>query len=179
MNDGAVLVSMNIHFLEQGLALLNNIEDELFTKRDSNLHKSSVAKHLRHALEHYQTLIESRDGRLDYDDRERDDRLESDRNYAIETIQHIIVGLKKYVNDGEFKDKPLRIKNNEADRIHPDAWSDSSLKRELQFLISHTVHHYALIAVILRIYGYHPNEEFGIAPSTLRYQEQARKEAAG
>ena len=48
-------------------------------------------------------------------------------------------------------------------------WADSSVERELQVLLSHTVHHYALIAVALRLHGHPVDEEFGVAPSTLRY----------
>jgi hypothetical protein len=45
----------------------------------------------------------------------------------------------------------------------------STVARELQFLLSHTVHHYALIALILRLQGFEPGEEFGVAPSTLAH----------
>jgi hypothetical protein len=46
-------------------------------------------------------------------------------------------------------------------------WSQSSLKRELQFLVSHTVHHYALIKELLRRTGFDAGTEFGVAPSTI------------
>ncbi len=53
----------------------------------------------------------------------------------------------------------------------PDAseWGYSSVKRELQFLLSHTIHHYSLVAVALRAQGFEPGADFGVAPSTLRY----------
>lgn len=47
-------------------------------------------------------------------------------------------------------------------------WSISSLKRELQFLLSHTIHHYSLIALALRLQGFEPGAAFGVAPSTLK-----------
>ncbi len=176
MTNGVSLIAMNIHFLEQGLTLLNDIGDDLFTNTDSDLYKSSVAKHLRHVLEHYQSLLESEDGNVDYDDRQRNDRLENDRNYAIETIRTIIESLKSI----EFHlKKPVKIKNNEDNGAQSDPWGTSSYQRELQFLISHTVHHYALIAIILRIQGYLPEEDFGVAPSTLRYQKQVQNKATG
>jgi hypothetical protein len=52
-------------------------------------------------------------------------------------------------------------------------WGRSSAERELQFLLSHTVHHYALIALMLRTQGYEPGAEFGVAPSTLAYWKEA------
>ncbi len=63
----------------------------------------------------------------------------------------------------------LRIKVDAADE---SSWATSSVERELQFLRSHTVHHFALIAVILRLSGLEPGEEFGVAPSTLRYRKE-------
>jgi hypothetical protein len=54
------------------------------------------------------------------------------------------------------------------------SWCSSSVVRELEFLQSHTVHHYSLIAILLRLQGIEPEEDFGVAPSTLEYwREQA------
>ena len=44
----------------------------------------------------------------------------------------------------------------------------STLSRELQFLVSHTVHHDALIAAAARALGVATEPDFGIAPSTLK-----------
>jgi hypothetical protein len=49
-------------------------------------------------------------------------------------------------------------------------WSATSVTRELQFLASHTVHHYAVIAAMLRPQGVEPGNDFGVAPSTLEYE---------
>ncbi len=57
----------------------------------------------------------------------------------------------------------------------PD-WSRSTLKRELQFLVSHTVHHFALIRALLGGSGIDPGESFGLAPSTAAAR---RLEASG
>ena len=51
-------------------------------------------------------------------------------------------------------------------------WSRSSVLRELDFLRSHTVHHYSLIAMLLRLHEIDPGAEFGVAPSTLRHWEE-------
>jgi hypothetical protein len=57
-------------------------------------------------------------------------------------------------------------------------WTHSSARRELQFLLSHTVHHYALIAMICRQYGVGVEEDFGVAPSTLKYRRQMAQACA-
>jgi len=49
-------------------------------------------------------------------------------------------------------------------------WQSSSLGREFQFLISHTIHHFALIAGLCRLHGVSICNDFGVAPSTLRHR---------
>jgi hypothetical protein len=51
--------------------------------------------------------------------------------------------------------------------------SASSVGRELQYLVAHTVHHFALMAVALRTCGHRLPDEFGVAPSTLRHEESS------
>ena len=47
----------------------------------------------------------------------------------------------------------------------------TSLARELEFLVSHTVHHYALVAVLAHAHGVIMPADFGMAPSTLKYRQ--------
>jgi hypothetical protein len=51
--------------------------------------------------------------------------------------------------------------------------------RELQFLQSHTVHHYAVIHLMLLQQGIRPDPEFGVAPSTLRHEAFLEQESTG
>jgi len=70
----------------------------------------------------------------------------------------------------------VRMENAEVD-VH----LRSSISRELQALSSHTIHHFALIAVTLRLHGFEVDPEFGMSPSTLQYwaaQTTASTEAA-
>src|ERR1043166_5979436 len=71
-------------------------------------------------------------------------------------------------------DRPLAVQmDGGAGDDRPD-WRPSSAGRELQFLCSHTVHHYALIKLLLDGSGVDLGAEFGVAPSTLAYQRAAR-----
>ena len=47
---------------------------------------------------------------------------------------------------------------------------ESTFERECHFVLSHTVHHMALIALLAQCRGYCVHEEFGVAGSTLRYR---------
>ena len=59
----------------------------------------------------------------------------------------------------------LRVRSE----IEPELVMNSTLARETEFVHSHTVHHYALIAAKLKSVGIEVPDEFGVAPSTLRY----------
>ena len=65
------------------------------------------------------------------------------------------------------KDTELAVRMENAET---DVWLASSIGRELQALSSHTIHHFALIAVTLRLHGIVVDPDFGMSPSTLRYQ---------
>jgi hypothetical protein len=59
-----------------------------------------------------------------------------------------------------------------------ECFMESSISRELQFLSSHAVHHFALIAMTLRAEGVPMDPDFGMAPSTLRHLASKTAEAA-
>ena len=69
--------------------------------------------------------------------------------------------------------RELAVKTDTGSEIDAaQAWTRSTGRRELQFLLSHTIHHYALIAVICNHLGVPLDPAFGVAPSTLRFQQQ-------
>ena len=71
----------------------------------------------------------------------------------------------------------VRMEDAEPNAVR-DSFMESSVSRELQVLSSHTVHHFALIAVTLRAHGVHMDPDFGMAPSTLRHLASQAREAA-
>ncbi|MFW6292999.1 MAG: hypothetical protein ACOC7V_11860 [Spirochaetota bacterium] len=56
--------------------------------------------------------------------------------------------------------------------------ADSTVERELAMLASHTVHHYAIIALILRIQDVPVPEEFGVAPLRCATSRRGSPECA-
>jgi hypothetical protein len=64
-------------------------------------------------------------------------------------------------------DEPIRVSSLvSASGETVIGWS--TLGRELAFVLSHTIHHQALIALLLAIRGLHVPDRFGYAPSTPR-----------
>lgn len=169
------LVHDNVELLGQGLALLESLDDDLYARPEPAVSSSGIGSHLRHVLDYYGRFLAGfAEGRLDYDLRARDARVETERAYASEQLRSLLEELRS-VASTEPVPARLAVKmdaRDEGDAAPP--WSSSSVERELQFLSSHTVHHYALIAVILRLNGVEPDETFGVAPSTQRYWKESR-----
>ena len=169
MNPTAILIADNIGVLDQARELLSELPDELYSKPEPSVHSSGIGSHLRHCVDYYDRFFEGLSGgRIDYDQRERDERLETSRTYAIEKLE----ALQKKLQSLDTQVGTLLIRQDSEAEGDEVPWAPSSLERELQFQMSHAVHHYALIAVILRLNGEVPPEGFGVAPSTLRYWKE-------
>lgn len=174
MQKHTLVVNSNMHFLQQGIDLLSDISDELYTKNNTRYSKSGIGRHFRHIIEHYFSLLHSNGSLIDYDARERNQRLENDRSYMIENLLQVKKALQEFIEHPEKLDQLVEVRSNEGIGQEHSPVAQTSIRRELQFLISHTVHHYALIGLILQTLGYTPDEQFGVAPSTLRYEMEKR-----
>jgi uncharacterized damage-inducible protein DinB len=158
----------NIHFLHQAIELIAQLDDKTFTQTDL-LYPSGIGSHLRHCIDHYRCFINGvEDNKIDYDGRKRDPRLETDSAYAARELSDICHELERL----PATDQAVQSKMD-CGSVDQCPFSDSTIKRELQFLISHTVHHYALIAMILRHQGIALPPQFGIAPSTIKYEQNS------
>lgn len=177
-NPPAVLIAhQNIHFLAQALDLVERI-GPLYAEPGPH-GQASTGAHMRHVLDCYHCFLRGLESGglegpccVDYDARDRDPRVETDGEYASGVIRHLIESLERLTADD--LDRSLKVQVDAAawDQ-NEDLWSTSSVARELQFLLSHTVHHFALMALILRAQGMDPGAEFGVAPSTLEHRRTA------
>ena len=159
----------NLAFLEQGVELLEQLTAEQYVHSNPPLYQGGIGPHLRHCLDHYFSLLDGLGtGHIDYDLRERDERIETDPAVATQTIRQLIQGLQSL---GPAHDSLALEVKMDCGSTEDEPWAASSVKRELQFLISHTVHHYAIIAMICRDQGIEPAAHFGVAPSTIKYQQ--------
>ncbi len=171
MADLPPVIAANLHCLEQAIELLGRLPEEAFV-RTADRHARTVGPHLRHVLDHYSAFFVGLPAyRVDYDAREREPRLESDRSFAIARLREILSEL--ILLEEELLELPIQIRL-ESGGAESEQWSHSTVRRELQFLLSHTVHHFALIAMLLERFEIVVPEDFGIAPSTLKFwQAQA------
>lgn len=161
------LVAANLSCLQQGISFLESLPEGIYTRPCADLFESTIGGHMRHSLDHYTALANGlKTGKVDYDNRDREERLEVDLSAAITRLKGLMEILE--LIGTEELDLRMQIRMDDGG---DSTWSSTSLCRELQFLLSHTIHHYALIVSIGKHFGVgeYP-ENFGIAPSTLHHK---------
>jgi hypothetical protein len=171
------LIRVNVTWLEQALTLLAAIDDHSFCTVPPGFAPHKASSHLRHILEFYECFLDGvACGRVDYDSRKRDLSIETSRLAATSRIREIV---SRLLDLAAAADSVIRVRVEDAEAIGLESASlISSVARELQTLSSHTIHHFALIAMTLRAHGVRLDPRFGMAPSTLRYQDRIKAEAA-
>ena len=170
------LIQTNLRWLRQALRLLARLDDQSYATTPLGLEPHRAGAHLRHIIEFYQAFLNGVESfHIDYDARRRDEAVERSRAAASAAIRSIIKTLETSAALRSESIVWVRMEDAGAAR---DAFMESSISRELQVLSSHTIHHFALIAVTLRMHGVEMDPDFGMAPSTLRYLASRTAEAA-
>jgi hypothetical protein len=150
--------------LNELVSLLNQLSNDDFTSPCKGLSNSTIGEHTRHIIEMFQCLENQYEsGVVNYDKRNRDYRIQSDTNFARQSIAEIKTQLEK-------EDKSIvlqQIVDGEELRI------DSNYFRELLYNLEHCIHHQALIKVaVLQLEHLQIDEDFGVARSTIEYRKQ-------
>jgi len=167
------LLQTNIDALEEGATLLALLKPEQYTQGYKPAFHSTIGAHFRHVLEHYRCFIKQLDcRRFCYDSRERDQLLECDYAYAKQTIDDLSAALLS------LESRDLDQSCELLDQQTTEAVA-STLYRELLFLQSHTMHHYAIIGAMTRTFGAQPDEDFGVAIATREHQKSSTEPVIG
>jgi len=160
--------------LEQARQLVERLDDRTYSASPAGFEPHRAGGHMRHVLEFYDCFLAGLpSGYIDYAARRRDALLETSRDRAAARIGGIADRLRSDDLDGEDLGVMVRIEEIHDSPPVSGSWMPSSLSRELQTLASHTVHHFALIAMTLRAHGVQVDPEFGVAPSTLAHARRA------
>jgi uncharacterized damage-inducible protein DinB len=168
----ALLIDENQRTLDQLVALLQRVEPRAYQRVLGAQATQSLGKHVRHVLEHYQTLLDACPGSplpiaLDYEQREREAVLENDPAEALAQVKTVQKNLASLTATPPTTPLTLRYPVDDSTANVP-----SSLGRELAFLTSHSIHHMALIGLLCETLDISLPKTFGVHPSTLRYWEQ-------
>lgn len=157
-------MTLHLTLWQHMIDLCESLNQEQYSFKSELLNGASIGEHLRHSYEFYVCLLKRENPTIiNYDERKRDARIETDLAYAVEQIQSLKTHLKPIKND-----VPLKLSSKEANA----QMVSTSLERELVYCLDHAIHHQALIKIGLKELNlYHlVNENFGVAYSTIRFR---------
>lgn len=130
---------------------------------------NTIGKHYRHIIEFYQCLM--RDAEVvNYDKRLRNTDIENSPVIANSIIEEIVTQL----NAEKIADRQLFYNADFSETGTEAICVTTSFGRELAYNIEHAMHHMAILQMVVKNYfkDIELEEGFGVAASTLRYQQQ-------
>ena len=167
ITDATQLHGGCVRSIEQCAHLLQLISAEAYV--DSSRGMSSVGAHIRHILDRFHCFLAGMPaGSIDYDARKRDKSIE--KNLDVATFALVSVRWR-IETMAALDDLGNAITVRES--VHhqgPAVTMPSTVGRELMGLVTHSIHHLAIIALIVKSYGYEMDSDFGKAASTILYE---------
>lgn len=150
--------------LNELTCLLSQLSAADYTSQCFGLSNATIGEHTRHIIEMFQCLDKQfENGIINYDERKRDYRIQTDTAFAKETITEIINTL----------DKPNKTLQLQQLVDGEELLIESNYNRELLYNLEHCIHHQALIKVaVLQNEAITIDENFGVARSTIEYRKQ-------
>lgn len=167
-----MLTNITSDTLSQLRSVIDQLTKDEYTSKLPVLNHSSVGQHVRHVLEFYICLSEGiKSGMVNYDSRTRNQAIENEPNYAMIILEE----LTSYFCLKNIDETPM-VNMIEFNSV--SITTQSSISRELVYLIEHSIHHYAIIAIALRNEFGHVKipTDFGVAYSTTRHKSNVEQE---
>jgi len=157
--------------LSQLTDLVRQITEHDFVKPVDSLGNSTIGQHLRHTLEFFICLEQGFEkGIVNYDKRAHDKLIESDKFIALAILSKI----NEFITS-QHADKALILEAGYDLDKEEFVTINTNYLRELVYNIEHAVHHMAIMKIGIREVAPYVklSHDFGIAASTIRYQEAA------
>lgn len=154
--------------------LLEHLSDDQYVETLDIFSGASIGKHYRHIIEFFQCVsLANQTNTICYDNRLRDVRIETDRNLAAELLGDLQLSLMEIDGQKEL----ILIGDLDAGNQNKNALMNTSLFREFHYAVEHAIHHMAIIKMGVKQSFASVNipAEFGVAPSTLRYQSSLKE----
>ncbi|MEL7088253.1 MAG: DinB family protein [Planctomycetota bacterium] len=153
--------------------LLDPLDADHYTRKPVTTYGGSVGGHVRHCLDHVSALLGGvhggPDALVDYEARQRGTDIENDRDAALAEVRRLDAELARMPESALAQTVTTSV-FLAADR--PALRAPSTVSREIAFVLSHTIHHNAMIGGMVKALGGRVPDGFGMAPGTLRHQQQ-------
>lgn len=148
-------------------ASLQQLTPAEYIQPSRSLFQNTIGQHVRHIIELFQCLEQGYEsGLVNYENRKRDQLIETDKELARELIQRVYQGLDK-------PDKAMILQATYDDHQSEPLSIQTNYFREIAYNLEHTIHHMALIRVgIAEVSAVQLPDEYGVASSTVKYRRE-------
>lgn len=153
--------------LTESLNQLSGIE---YRQSSKILFNASIGQHVRHIIELFLCLEKGYEtGAVNYEKRNRDYKIETDKDFAIQLLKDISHRLERPNVD-------LVMEAEDYEDASGMVTIPSNYYREIAYNLEHTIHHMAMIRVgISEVSSIVLPEEFGVAYSTIKFRQQCAR----
>jgi len=150
--------------LVQMRTMIERMDDDAYAMPAPGRSSGGVGGHVRHCLDHIGALMHAtHSGVVEYDRRVRGTEVETCRMAALQQIAELAGNLVRL--DASVLDEPLLVES-QIDPAGAIILTRSTVCREVAFVISHTIHHNAIVAQLLASRDVDLDARFGLAPAT-------------
>lgn len=148
-------------------ATLEQLSQEQYVQPCKTLFNATIGQHVRHIIELFQCLENGyAEGKVNYEQRKRDTRIETDKAFAMGLLAGVYQGL-------HLENKEIQLEACYDEHDTSPVTISTNFYREVAYNLEHTIHHMALIRVgITEVSDIMIPEEFGVASSTIKYRQQ-------
>jgi hypothetical protein len=153
-----------VDLLHQMRTMIARLDDIDYAMPAPGRTTGGIGGHVRHCLDHVSALLAgTRTGLCAYDRRQRGTDVETSRTAAIDATTEAMIRLLQL--DAATLESEVFVET----QLEPGGAmvvTRSSVCREVAFLVSHTIHHNAIVAQMLHARGVEMTPRFGLAPAT-------------
>lgn len=155
-----------IAIVKQAVELLDTLSEQEYQQTFSEYPTGSVGMHVRHVIDHFRALEQGiHKGLVDYNVRHRCTAAESSTAEAKSLLSKVISWLESL--DESCLNKAISVRSEIDIERTLSSTVNSSVARELVFVSSHAIHHYAVIRLLCVKQNKQVPEFFGYAPATI------------
>lgn len=175
----------NTNVLRQGIELIEKVSHDDYVRIMMPQFQSCFGQHIRHIVDAYLSVQTAQlntkahvndTSFINYESRSRGSTIESSQRSAISNIRDVLVWLSGL--SAEDMTKKYQAVHQVTTEDEGTIVSETNLERELIFLISHAIHHFALVRTMLMFMNYELSAELGKANGTLSHENECREEKA-
>lgn len=167
VSDGQQLLNGCLHCMDQCEELIDKLSASDYASCSEGA--SSIGGHIRHILERFHSFFNGLpEESINYDARKRDKAIETNLDSAHFAIASVSRRLQELELD-RIHGKTITVR--ETVYHHGESVEiTSTIERELMGLVTHSIHHLAIISLLAKHFGHQMDQSFGKAPSTIVFE---------